>query len=78
MEEYEYEIEYVGGKENKVADCLSRLFPITANTTKQAIDEAGMLEEEDTLSAIEELEKLSPQTETFDTPIIIQDKRLTK
>ena len=36
MEEYEYEMEYVKGKENKVADCLSRLLPITADTLKQA------------------------------------------
>ena len=28
MEEYKYEIVYVKGKENKAADCLSRLFPI--------------------------------------------------
>ena len=28
MEEYKYEIVYVKGKENKVADCLSRLIPI--------------------------------------------------
>ena len=26
MEEYDYEVEYVKGKENKVADCLSRIF----------------------------------------------------
>ena len=46
MEEYEYEIENVKGKENKVADCLSRLFPITADTLKQAIDPAGITEDE--------------------------------
>ena len=27
LEEYEYEVQYVKGKENKAADCLSRLFP---------------------------------------------------
>ena len=34
MEEYEYEIEYAKGEENKVADCLSRLFPMTVDTIK--------------------------------------------
>ena len=37
MEEYDYDIEYVKGKENKVADCLSRLFPIRSDILKQAI-----------------------------------------
>ena len=37
MEEYEYEIEYVKGKENKVAGCLSRLFPITKDTLQEAV-----------------------------------------
>ena len=31
MEEYDYDIQHVKGKENKVADCLSRLFPINDN-----------------------------------------------
>ena len=36
MEEYEYEVEYVKGKSNKVADYLSGLLPITADSLKQA------------------------------------------
>ena len=28
LEEYEYEVQYVKGKENKAADCLSRLFAV--------------------------------------------------
>ena len=57
MEDYEYEIEYVKGKENKVADCLSRLLPITADTLKQA----GIPEKEDNRSETEEPEnQLSP------------------
>ena len=31
MEEYDYDIKYVKGKENKVADCLSRLFSANDN-----------------------------------------------
>ena len=31
MEEHDYDIEYVKGKENKGADCLSRLFPMNGN-----------------------------------------------
>ena len=47
MEEYDYDIEYVKGKENKVADCLSRLFPIRSDILKQAMWEAGISNEED-------------------------------
>ena len=46
MEEYGYDIEYVKGKENEVADSLFRLFPITSDTLKQATWEAGISEEE--------------------------------
>ena len=42
MEEYEYEIEYVKGKENKVADCLSRIFPITRDTLHEAMRKVGI------------------------------------
>ena len=47
MEEYDYDIEYVKGKENKVADCSSRIFPITSDISKQAMWEAGISDEED-------------------------------
>ena len=47
MEEYDYDIEYVKGKENKVADCLSRIFPITSDISKQAMWEAGIPDEKD-------------------------------
>ena len=43
MEEYNCDIEYVKGKENKVADCLSRLFPINDNDIlKQTIANAEL------------------------------------
>ena len=38
MEEYKCEIEYVKGKENKVADCPFRLFPITKDTLQEAME----------------------------------------
>ena len=36
MKKYDYEIEYVKGKENEVANCLPRLFPIKSDTLKKA------------------------------------------
>ena len=78
MKEYEYEIEYFKGKENKVADCLSRLFPITTDTLKQAMTESRIPEEEDSQSETEELEELLPKIETSNTPIIIEDTKLTE
>ena len=47
MEDHDYDIEYVKGKGNKVADCLSRIFPITSDISKQAMWEAGISDEED-------------------------------
>ena len=41
MEEYDYDIEYVKSKENKVANCLFRFFPITSDILKQAIEIFG-------------------------------------
>ena len=38
MEEYEYAIVYVKGKENKAADCLLRLFPIQSQDQSQISD----------------------------------------
>ena len=73
MEEYDYEIEYVKGKENKVADCLSRLFPITSDTLKQAMREAGISEEEDETT---ELENQPQKIEIFGTPVITKDRVL--
>ena len=72
MEEYDYEIEYVKGKENKVADCLSRLFTITKDTQKEAMKQAGTSESED---EAEELEKQS-SAKVLDTPVIIEDRIL--
>ena len=46
IEEYDYEIEYVKGKENKVADCLSRLFPVYPDTIKQSKDNADSTPEQ--------------------------------
>ena len=46
MEKYDYDIKYVKGKENKVAACSSRLFPITSDISKQAMWEAGISNEE--------------------------------
>ena len=37
LEEYDYTIEYMRGKENKVADCLSRVQPIQEKTDHQTI-----------------------------------------
>lgn len=56
LEEFEYEISYVKGKENKAADCLSRLFPI-------------QVEKDILQSALEDidLEVESPATEILDT-----------
>ena len=72
MEEYEYEIEYVKGKENKVADCLSRLFPITKDTLQEAMEKTGISTEEEEPS----LEDQSPEIETFDKPRITKDEIL--
>ena len=55
MEGYGYEIEYVKGKENKVADCLSILFPITVDTLKEGMKQAGIPDKEENQSETEEL-----------------------
>ena len=73
MEDYDYDIEYVEGKKNKVADCLSRLLPITYDISKQAMWEAGISDEEDGTAKL----KSQPQKiEIFGTPIITEDRVL--
>ena len=72
MEEYKYEIEYVKGKENKVADCLSRHFPITKDILQEAMEKNGISTEEGEPS----LEDQSPEIETFDTQRITKDEIL--
>ena len=73
MEEYDYDVEYVKGKENKVADCLSRLFPITSDISKQAMWEAGISDEEDGTA---ELKTQPHKIEIFGTPVITEDRVL--
>ena len=74
MEEYDYEIEYVKGKENKVADCISRVFPITSDTLKTAMPEAGIptRNEEDQTNLDDQL----PDMEIFIVPVIRNDRQL--
>ena len=74
MEEYDYETEYVKGKENKVADCLSQFFPITSGTLKTAMPEAGIptRNEEDQTN----IENQLPNMEIFNTPVITNDRQL--
>ena len=75
MEEYDYDIEYVKGKEKKVADCLSQSFPITSDISKQAMWEAGISDEEDGTALL----KTQPQKiEVFGTPVITEDKVLKR
>ena len=69
MEKYDYEIEYVKGKENKVADCLSRLFPVYPDTIEQPKDNVG--------STPEQLENALPGTEISDSALITRDKLLS-
>ena len=57
MEKYDYEIEYFKGKENKVANCLSRLFPVYPDTIKQSKDNVD--------STLEQLVNALPDTEIF-------------
>ena len=68
LEEYDYEIEFVKGKENKVADCLSRLFPVYPDTTKQSKDNAD--------STPKQLENALPDTEISHSPVITRDELL--
>ena len=70
MEEYEYEIEYVKGKENKVADCLSRIFPITRDTLHEAMRKAGIGLTEGEPS----LEDKLPEIEIRDVPRITREE----
>ena len=72
MEEYEYEIMYVKGKENKVADCLSRIFPITRDTLHEAMRKAGIGLTEGKLS----LENKLPEIEIRDVPRITHEETL--
>ena len=75
MEEYDYEIEYVKGKENKIADCLARLFPITTDIL-QAAEESGMVEENNI--PIETNKKDTSQaTESKEKPTIKEIKKVT-
>ena len=68
MKEYDYKIEYVKEKENKVADCLSRLFPGYPATIKQSEDNAD--------STPEQLENALPGIEISDSPVITRDELL--
>ena len=68
MEEYNYEIEYVKGKENKVTDCLSSLFPVYPDTIKQSKDNAD--------STPEEIENALLGTEISDSPAITWEQLL--
>ena len=71
MEEYDYGIEYVKGKENKVADYLSRHFPITSDISKTAMWEAGISDEED---GTVELKNQPQKIEISGTLIITEDR----
>ena len=52
MEEYDYEIEHMKGKENTVADCLSRLFPVQEeDLSQQALENIDLLPEAERLEA---------------------------
>ena len=71
MEECEYETEYVKGKEIKVADCLSRLLPITGDTLKQGMKQAGIPEEKVNQSETKEPEnQLLPSMSPEDSKCI--------
>ena len=76
MEEYDYEIEYVKGKENKVADCLSRLFPITTDILQQAAEESGIVEENN-ISIETNKKDTSQATESKEKPTIKEIKKVT-
>ena len=68
MQEYDYEIEYVEGKENKVTDFLSRLFSLYPDTIKQSKENAD--------STPEQLENALPDTEISDSQVITRDELL--
>ena len=58
LEKYKYEIEYVKGKEKKVADCLSRLFRMqTTDLLQEAVDLAGI--------TVKNTERETHNSETF-------------
>ena len=61
MEEYDYDIQYVKGKENEVADCLFRLCHTTSDTLKQATWEVGLSEENE---STENMTPEKPDTHT--------------
>ena len=61
-------IVYVKGKENKVGDCLSRLFPVYPDTIKQSKDNDDLTPEQ--------LENALPGTEISDSPVITRDELL--
>ena len=43
LEQYKYDVQYVKSKENKAADCLSRLFPITSpDILSKALEKTDM------------------------------------
>ena len=69
MEEYEYEIGYIKSKENIIADCLSRLLSIAADTFKQA----GIPEEEHNQSETEEPENQLSTSMSPERPDIYSD-----
>ena len=72
MEEYKYKIVYVKGKENKAADCLSRLFPIQSQNQSQIFDSIITPEEETETSPIKIQEPSESDTEKdkTDTSIV--------
>ena len=64
LEQYKYEIQYVKGKENKAADCLSRLFPITSPDILKKAPENTDVEEKGNTP-----EEKSPNIKILDTSI---------
>ena len=74
MEEYEYEIKYVKGKENKVADCLFRPFPITTEILQQATKNAGITDKSEELDGKPVSEDQLPNIGIFNKSVITENK----
>ena len=62
LKEYEYEVQYVKGKENKAADCLSRLFPVIDPSGDQT-QKSDLQSDLPSSEIIGEYDKINPHPE---------------